>query len=110
MLTAKTTISAPQLPFEIPPFTAGKFMPKPRYDWWAWSPHYPYWSRSCWGGENEDQARQKGYDHMEFDVYATAFVRQVNCEFTVLELHPPSNPEAWRRIAEKTKAKSEAKA
>lgn len=87
------------LPFEIPPFDPGKFAPKPRFDWWGWNPAYPYWSRSCWGSEDEHSARELGEKHFEFSVYAAAFVKQDGKEFTVLEMRPPLDGDAWTRAA-----------
>lgn len=86
------------LPFEIPPFNPGKHAPRPRFDWWGWNPNYPYWSRSCWGGDTEEEARAFT-NRQERSVYAIALVKQDGDVFTVLEQFGPDDVSAWERIA-----------
>jgi hypothetical protein len=42
--------------FIAPPFDPGSYGPEIRYHWWSWSPDYPWWSKSCWGGDTEKEA------------------------------------------------------
>lgn len=86
-----------KIPYEIPPFDPGKMIPKVRYDWWGWHPLYPYWSRTCWGGATEQEARRKT-DRLESSVYAMKLVRQEGAVFTVIDEFGPTVPGAWERF------------
>jgi len=42
----------------VPPFDP-RIKKEIKFFWWSWHPAYPYWSKSCWGGDTIDEALKK---------------------------------------------------
>lgn len=46
-------------PYKVPAFAAAPQLRREVYFWWSWHPHYPRWSKSCWGGVSIEDAKAK---------------------------------------------------
>ena len=86
-----------QKPFPVPPFDPGIREPKVRYYWWSWNPYYPYWSRSCWGGETVDEAwadiSKPNACKMRF--YHNKLIREGDGNFTEVADYPCQDTSHW---------------
>ncbi len=70
--------------FTAPPFDPGKHAPKIHYVWWSWHPEYPYWSKSCWGGETIEIAMEakEGRNAYKLSYYHNKLIREGDGNFT----------------------------
>lgn len=89
-------------PYVVPPFD-GKLEKKTEvFFWWSWHPNYPYWSKSCWGGVTEQQARDKLENPMASSMkyYHNKLIRE-NADGTLTEVAnlPCQCLEIWQDIA-----------
>ena len=83
---------------EPPEFPARREPNKTRFDWWGWHPSFPKWSRSCWGGATEAEAREN-LPSYELTTDALKLVREDSeGRFKVIESIPPREISAyWRK-------------
>jgi len=89
-------------PYIVPPFAVpDHYKPTVRFFWWSWHPNYPYWSKSCWGGNTEDEAwdalAKPMADSMRY--YDNRLVREGDGQFTVVAASPCKELGAWQEIA-----------
>lgn len=78
-------------PFIAPAFDPGRNTPKVSFVWWSWHPKYPYWSKSCWGGETEDMAWE-AMSHpsaIKLRYYHNKLIREGDGKFTEVADYPP---------------------
>ena len=92
----------PRNPYVVPPFQVPeRTKPSVRYFWWSWHPNYPYWGKSCWGGETEDEAweslNKPFADSMR--VYHNKLIREGDGKFTEVYDLPCQELDVWREIA-----------
>jgi hypothetical protein len=90
-----------ECPFEVPAFKAPpKKKGKHTLVWWSWHPNYPYWSKSCWGGESVEDA----LDALNSDFcssmhyYHNVLVNDETME--VVQDVPCQRMDIWRKYAE----------
>lgn len=89
------------LPYEVPEFDGKVKEPLRPYCWWSWHPLYPYWSKSCWDAETEEEANRLRESPVcgGLDCYHNKLVHENGKILTVLQDDPVRSPEAWTRIA-----------
>jgi hypothetical protein len=99
--SATLSVMEDKNPFTVPPFDGKNNRPMERFFWWSWHPLYPYWSKSCWGGVTERQARKALDDPLAggMDVYHNKLIRE-NEDGSLTEVldRPCQRLAAWRRI------------
>lgn len=94
-------------PYMVPPFeTAYKPNPTFKYFWWSWHPNYPYWSKSCWGGDSG----QAAWDKLQtvrakhtLALYHNKLVREGDGQLVVVADLPCQQLEVWQEIARNKK-------
>jgi len=90
-----------------PPFDPGKHAPKPEYYWWSWHPRYPYWSKSCWGGESEEYARKQFTHDAHLDYYHNKLIKEEAGVFTEIDDIPCPRLDIWKRCIDIDRANLE---
>lgn len=89
-------------PYTVPPFDKKKKREHHRYTWWSWHPRYPYWAKSCWGGdtiEEANNARYKEYDRL--DNYHNKLIEELD-DYSFVEVldSPCPRLDIWQKIYE----------
>lgn len=83
---------------KAPPFDPGKHAkPCVQFFWWSWHPRYPYWSKSCWRGETEDEAWEVRADvrACKMNCYHNKLIREGDGTFTEVADDPPRDTTHW---------------
>lgn len=89
---------------QIPPFsTSDRVSSNYRgFSWWGWHDAYPYWSRSCWDGPTEEEARQSIKNPLacKMRLYHLVLVHSSDDGHEVLDTREPSTIEDWNTWTE----------
>ena len=86
----------------VPKFDANKHVPHENYYWWSWHPRYPYWSKSCWGGDTEAEAMKvwEFYARGGLAVYHNKLIKEYKGEFTEILDVPCTRLDVWQKCIE----------
>jgi hypothetical protein len=95
-------MAAPKPKFVAPPFNAEtrlKITPTSKFYWWSWNPHYPFWSRSCWGGLTEEEAWKDLENPLacKMRLYHNKLIREGDLA-EMADLPPCENVEQWNDL------------
>lgn len=85
----------------VPPFDQGKHQLTCQFVWWSWHPRYPYWSRSCWKGETQEEAMKvrDSEGGSGLDLYHNKLIREDGGGFVEVLDEPCRRLEVWVKIA-----------
>lgn len=88
-------------PYKVPPFKAPKAQQAKTYSWWSWHPNYPYWSRSCWGGNTKKEAfaSLKSCWASSMSVYHNKLIEEKNGQLIEVVDLPCKRLDVWQVIA-----------
>jgi hypothetical protein len=88
-----------KIPFVVPPFKAPDKAKTKTFFWWGWHPCYPYWSKSCWGGFTEQEAREAlDKSSGALDYYAIKLINEIGGQFIEIDSRDVARPAIWERI------------
>ena len=87
-------------PCNVPPFDGKIKEPDFKYTWWSWHPLYPYWSKSCWGGNTIDEALEKLNSPFcnSLKDYHNKLIMECDGKLTEVYEIVCQRPEYWREI------------
>jgi hypothetical protein len=91
----------------VPPFDGevrNDRLDRYKYTWWSWHPNYPYWAKSCWGGNTIEAAHAtlKGPMSSSMQYYHNKLIRE-EVILTEIEDAPCERLDIWAKIAEQKK-------
>ena len=86
-------------PFEVPPFNPETIV-QVKYTWWSWHPNYPYWSKSCWGGNTPEEAHESILKPMacSMEYYHNKLIREGPDGLKEVEDRPCQRLDIWEKI------------
>jgi hypothetical protein len=92
-------------PYKVPPFDPNWQKPQIRFYWWSWHPKYPNWSKSCWGGETEEEAwaeLDKPFAN-SLRYYHNKLIREGDGKFVEVADLPCREMQVWQAFARETR-------
>ncbi len=87
-------------PFNVPAFDGKIKKDGHTYTWWSWHPYYPYWSKSCWGGETIGDAKlslSKPFGN-SMKNYHNKLIKEEDGKLTEILDAPCVEIELWEKI------------
>jgi hypothetical protein len=94
--------------YQVPSFKGHFEFSKYKYTWWSWHPAYPYWSKSCWGGNSVEEAEASYARPLACKMkwYHNKLILEENGQHVEVIDRPSKEMKEWREIYEENLKKT----